>query len=411
MGSMRLTLLLLAVLLPAAARADDPPVAEGMWRAWLEYPDHEVPFELEIVYTAGQLQAWIRNGPERIPFQRIELQGPRLTLGLDHYGGVISVLASTNGRALSGTYERARRDGRGHVLPLRARHGEPRFSPPTDTPPNAVKDGSIDGHYALFQEGNEPEWIMDLETQPDGSVLGNTARLAGDLRYLVGTFEGGRLRLSTFDGAHSVLYDGILKPNGELVGERWFGTRRSKWTAVRDTDAKLPDPFKLVTWVEGTELEDLRFKDLTAGKTLSLADPALAGKARLVYLLGTWCPNCTDQTQYMVELQERYKGRGLSIVGLSYEGTQSETTIKALLDQYAKRHEVTYPLLFAGQASARGFPGIRQLVAYPTTVFLHRDGRVRAIHSGFNGPAAGERHARLRAAFEGLIEELLAEGS
>jgi hypothetical protein len=51
----------------------------------------------------------------------------------------------------------------------------------------------------------------------------------------------------------------------------------------------------------------------------------------------------------------------------------------------------------------------RQFGAYPTTIFIGRDGLVKRIHTGFEGKATGERHTRLKAEYVELIETLLAE--
>jgi hypothetical protein len=73
---------------------------------------------------------------------------------------------------------------------------------------------------------------------------------------------------------------------------------------------------------------------------------------------------------------------------------------------------VEYPLFLAGRAdkdaASAAFPAVDRVRAYPTTIFLAGDGRVRAVHSGYAGPATGAEHEALRARFEGLIEECLA---
>jgi len=51
------------------------------------------------------------------------------------------------------------------------------------------------------------------------------------------------------------------------------------------------------------------------------------------------------------------------------------------------------------------------VVAYPTSVFIGRDGKARRIHTGFSGPGTGLHHRRLVAELEGLIEALLDEQS
>ena len=36
-------------------------------------------------------------------------------------------------------------------------------------------------------------------------------------------------------------------------------------------------------------------------------------------MFGSWCPNCHDAAEYLVELDRRYRSRGLSILGLAFE--------------------------------------------------------------------------------------------
>jgi hypothetical protein len=49
------------------------------------------------------------------------------------------------------------------------------------------------------------------------------------------------------------------------------------------------------------------------------------------------------------------------------------------------------------------------LNTWPATVFVGRDGRVKAIHSGFASRASGEFHRKLQEEFTTRIEQLLAE--
>lgn len=46
---------------------------------------------------------------------------------------------------------------------------------------------------------------------------------------------------------------------------------------------------------------------------------------------------------------------------------------------------------------------------WPATVFIARDGTVRAVHSGFASPASGEFNAQLKKEFTDRIDQLLAE--
>ena len=58
---------------------------------------------------------------------------------------------------------------------------------------------------------------------------------------------------------------------------------------------------------------------------------------------------------------------------------------------------------------ADALPQIVNFGAYPTTIFLGRDGRVRSVHAGFASPATGAEHVRLKQEVRDLVERLLAE--
>lgn len=52
---------------------------------------------------------------------------------------------------------------------------------------------------------------------------------------------------------------------------------------------------------------------------------------------------------------------------------------------------------------------MRRNASRPTTIFIGRDGKVKAVHSGFASPASGVFNAELEREFTSKIEELLAE--
>jgi hypothetical protein len=54
-------------------------------------------------------------------------------------------------------------------------------------------------------------------------------------------------------------------------------------------------------------------------------------------------------------------------------------------------------------------PQLNHLDTWPATVFIGRDGKVAAVHSGFASPASGEFHEQLKQEFTARIEKLLAQ--
>lgn len=39
----------------------------------------------------------------------------------------------------------------------------------------------------------------------------------------------------------------------------------------------------------------------------------------LAIVTGTWCPNCHDEAQYLVQLDKKYRDKGVAIVALDFE--------------------------------------------------------------------------------------------
>jgi thiol-disulfide isomerase/thioredoxin len=414
-------LVLALALLAAAAPAQEsapatPALRPGIWRAWLDSPGGELPFQLELWPAEDALRAVIHNGDERVPFPVAELDGDMVTLAMPHYDSTITETLDPSGKHLEGEWVK-RNSGPDswtrmsfHATFCDLWTSQCRFAPE-----EAVFTTRPSGRWSVRFEGSDDPAVAVFENaEGDGPLLwtGTFLTTLGDYRYLAGNVVGDRLQLSCFDGAHAFLFRARVQAD-HLEGDFWSrDSSHETWTAVRDPDAELPDAFELTRWNEEVPLESLAFPDLE-GVERSLGDEAFAGQARIVQLFGSWCPNCNDEAPYLAELDRRYRERGLRIVGLAFEHTGDAARDTEQLRRYAARHELDYPLLLAGTSdkaeASKRFPLVDRVRAYPTTLFLDAQGRVRAIHTGFAGPATGEAHARLRRDFERMIEQLLDE--
>ena len=72
---------------------------------------------------------------------------------------------------------------------------------------------------------------------------------------------------------------------------------------------------------------------------------------------------------------------------------------------------MNYTYLIAGAPAEmwEKVPQLNHLDTWPATVFIGRDGKVKAVHSGFASPASGEFNAQLQQEFTARIEQLLAD--
>jgi len=122
------------------------------------------------------------------------------------------------------------------------------------------------------------------------------------------------------------------------------------------------------------------------GKKLSLKD--LKGKVVIVDYWGTWCPPCRMEIPHFVELAKRYE-KDLVIVGMTWERGQSGPKVEAQVRAFAKKLGASYPMiLLSKQADLAAVP---KLEAFPTTLFIDRQGRVRAREEGYRALADLEK--------------------
>jgi thiol-disulfide isomerase/thioredoxin len=160
-----------------------------------------------------------------------------------------------------------------------------------------------------------------------------------------------------------------------------------------------------------TGIADLAFRSLD-GTPTRVADllSADSAPARILYLFGSWCPNCADAGAEMKRLKAKYGDR-LTIVGLAFEQTEDFARSARQVGLYAERHGADWPVLIAGLAdkarASAELPVLDRVRAYPTTVFLNAANEIVAVHTGFSGPATGQAHAEQQAAFEALVDALV----
>jgi thiol-disulfide isomerase/thioredoxin len=400
----------------ATCRAEAPSknnAIEGTWRAVLMSPGGELPFTLRIARRAAGLSAVIINGAEEAPVSRVDVDGSHVTIRFDWYDSAIHANVAEDGNAMTGDWTRTVPSGTSRLVFRATRGAQPRFLP-------VGKPGNVDGIWkAQFvdKDGVSPARGEFHQDPGSARVTGTFLTPTGDDRYLEGSFENGLLRLSTFDGAHAFLFQARQSNDGKLSGDYWSrDSYHATWSATRSDDpgATLPDGWKDVALTNAAGHFAFRFPDLE-GHAVSLSDDRFRGKVVVVNIFGSWCPNCNDEAPLLAEWDRKYRRQGLEIVGLAYEFTGNAAHDREMVRRFARRHDIHYTLLLAGvsdkaKASAT-LPDLTRVLAYPTSIFVGRDGKVRNIYSGFAGPGTGAHYDQLRKELETRITTLLAEGT
>ncbi|HEY0109091.1 MAG TPA: TlpA disulfide reductase family protein [Fibrella sp.] len=406
------SLFLLSVLVGCQSETT---VKTGVWRATLQTSGGQLPFGLDIkpAAQAGKYTVFALNGAERLPMDEATLQGDTLRIPMGLFES--ELVAKVSGDNLTGVWRKRRVKDQYQVVPFSAQFGQTyRFSPSGDAP-----SGNISGKWqTVFRaEGDDgtpgdTTAAVGVFEQKGNEVTGTFLTPTGDYRYLAGNVFGDSLLLSCFDGSHAFLFKAKKGPNQSLTGVFHSGpTYRESWTARLDPNASLPDPATL-TYLKPGQRFTFAFPDAT-GKKVSLADPQFKGKVTVVQIMGSWCPNCMDETRFLAPWYAKNKARGVEVAGLAFEKTADLAESGPKLKRMSERFDIQYPVLLAGTndkaEASKALPALNSVVAFPTTIFVDKKGTVRHIHTGFSGPGTGVYYDQYVGEFNSLIDKLLAE--
>ena len=373
----------------------------GPWRAVLDLAGGPLPFGIVIEGAEGAWRGKLCNGDRCEPVSGVRVTGDSVAIEIADYAATID--AAVRGDSLVGTYRNVGQRGP-RVIPFRAARGR------WERAPGPV--GLLGRWDATFlQDWRTSPRVFELRNGPagfEGTIVSNS----GDYGYFWGRATADSFYLAHFDGSFVYLLTGRLDGD-TLRGVFHAGLRtQTSWKAVRSSGAPHLTPPTAVIRADTTAPFRFAFPGLD-GRLVSSADPRFRNKVVLVDVFGTWCPTCHDAAPTLVRLWKRYHAAGLEIVGLAFEVTGDTAVDGRQVRRYRDKFDIPFPLLLAGindtELAAAALPQLDGVLAFPTTVFLGRDGRVRRVHAGFYGPALGEQHERLVGEFDGEIRRLLGE--
>jgi thiol-disulfide isomerase/thioredoxin len=414
------------------AQANSPPGADaidGRWDAALVNNGPTVPFRLDIKGAGSNLIGTFYDGFH--PYDATtsgSFSNGILVLKAEHY--LTTITATLEQGELNGD---AVLQGPGYTLKygFRAvRH--------VDAAAAAANAPAIGGSWVipLDAPSSKGEKAFRFIVEQHGAdVAASILRIDGDTGAYSGSYQDGKWVLSHFDGhrpgvievtsnadgslqvvAHNeALLHALQGNDGKGYSEERYGDATPKYVAYRAEVARAkglpqPDDFLGHTSVrDPNERFTFNFPDVD-GHLVSNEDPRFKGKAVLAIVTGTWCPNCHDEAQYLVQLDQKYRDKGLAIVALDFEEPEQQASLERER-AFVKQYGVKYTYLIAGAPSDmwEKVPQLVNLNTWPATVFIGRDGKVRAVHSGFASPASGEFNTQLKREFTTKIEQLLAE--
>src|SRR5690606_23344960 len=112
-------------------------------------------------------------------------------------------------------------------------------------------------------------------------------------------------------------------------------------------------------------------------------------------------------------LYDKYHSKGLEIISVCYEvGKTFDDQVASIL-KLKNRLDVDFDFIVGGTASknkaANDFSMLNDIISFPTSIFIGRDGKVKLVHTGFNGPGTGKYYDEYVKKTNSLIETLLAQ--
>lgn len=381
----------------------------GYWQAYITLPGGDIESGIELSRDGDEYTASLINGQERVRIDQVTFVDNELRLRFPAFNSEIRA-AYTNDQ-LTGELTLIKRFGDTRVMPFRAMQGSE-----TRRESNETSNHDLSGRWAVNfhnPDGSDSASIGEF-AQRGSRLFGTFLNPNGDHRFLAGHVRGDTFHLSTFDGSHAFIFSGQISATGAIENAGfWSDTSwHQNWSAERNDGAELPDAFRRTFLKPGYDRFSFEFPN-EEGVTMSLSDAKYQDKVVLVTISGTWCPNCNDEARFLAPFYEKYRDQGLEIVALLFEHFEEADLAANQVRAFRQKFDIQYDTLIAGLSdkveAARTLPELNAVLAFPTTIFIDRDGLVREIHTGFMGPGTGEHYVRLQEDFTELTTTLLAE--
>ena len=370
----------------------------------------EMPFNFEVIYTdKDNFYIELINDTERIKVEDIDF-GTAKSINKDS----VTIHFKEFDTRIEALYENSTMEGKwivnyrdNYSIAFKATHGkEYRFEPVKNDKPE-----SFAGKWeAVFDSGSDNAYPGVAVFKQNGSkITGTVETETGDYRYLQGDVFGNKAFLSCFDGSHAFMIEAKLNDENSITGSFRSGKHYTvSWDGKKNNNASLKDAYSLAkattTGAVNFTLSDHK------GKIVSLKDSKFQNKVKVLEIMGTWCPNCKDATDYLKELKNKPEYSNVEVISLAFERYRDSIKSQNMLDVYKQKTKLPWDLLLGGyydkkeaQASL-GF--IDKVVAYPTLIILDKSNKVSHVYTGFYGPAT-EKYAEFKKDFEGKLTALL----
>ncbi|MEP7267012.1 MAG: TlpA disulfide reductase family protein [Saprospiraceae bacterium] len=368
--------------------------------------ENELPFLFEVKYENQKPTIEIINDTERIRVEDIFLGRNRTTaedtVFIDFPVFDSQIRAIYREGIIQGDW--VVRSKLNYSIPFTAHFGkDQRFDVMQETPVVNLT-GIWECNFDL--DSKNPYKAIGEFTQIGKKLTGTFRTETGDYRYLDGIVTGNKFYMSTFDGSHAFLFF------GKIMGDSLLGTFKSGihsveiWEGMRNSNASLK-PAASLTKATGKKVE---FSFLNQEKKLkSMADyPA---DIKILQIMGTWCPNCYDETKFITSYLKNHPDQNIQVVALACERYRDTAKALKAINTYKTKMNIPYDILLASTTTNmmetnKQIPFLDTIISYPTMVILNKNDQVEYVHTGIDGPATS-KYKEFVSDFESMITNIL----
>lgn len=403
----------LVLLLLAGCANASLKIQPGTWRATLTREDGKlIPFTFELKDSAGKYLCYFQNATERILADSVVVADDSVWIQLPFFDS--KIIAKLSNGKMEGSWIKQLQDTT-QAMPFNAvSNTSARF-----ISNNKNNQHSIAGRWAVdFVSVSSGDTTLSVgEFSQNGEIVtGTFLTPTGDYRYLAGIVDGDTVKLSCFDGGHAYLFTAHINDDKSLSDGYFYSGIKyvEKWTAQKNDSAKLGDEYALTKLNKNAGKVDFKFVSID-GDSVSIHDERFKNKVVLLQLMGSWCPNCMDETAFLSDYYNRHHSDGIEIIGLAYERSTNFERSQKTLRTFQKRFDVQYPMLVTGVTvsdtlrAEKTLPQLEKIIAFPTLIFLDKKGAIRTIHTGFTGPGTGIHYEHFKNDFDKIVGALLKE--
>ncbi len=392
------------------------PLPDKVNMTYDDVKENEVPFNFDVVYdddTTFHIE--IINGKDRLVVPASDIaygrskNRARDTIRIEFPIYETYISASFAGNIIDGVWVVKTKEN--YSIPFTAHHGKDFRFTSVRKKPEIDLNGEWPARIGLDRDKGPSPAIAEFKQNGD-HLTGTFRTQSGDYRFLEGVVLGDKFFLSSFDGASANLFEGKMMPDGQITGVLFSGKHyRTTWEAFKDDSYHLADPEKLTQLLPGAASLNFALAN-PEGKMIALQNPEYKGKVKLIQVMGTWCPNCLDETKFITDYLQEKKPANLEVIGLAFERYADAEKAGQVIETYKKRLEIPYEVVYAGTSKGEDvlkiLPMLDRLRAFPTLIFVDKNDQIRKIHTGFDGPATS-RYESFKKEFDTFVSQLISE--